>query len=100
MATPANLIVRNGSIRGFQKGIDSTGASNTTGVMIVEDLTVTGCGFFGINAKGRFVAVHRCRVIETGHMTSFVATDIDGILVDAGSYRVEDNSVADTVPGS
>src|SRR5437588_3522421 len=31
-ATTANLIVRNGSIHGFQKGIDSTGASTTTGV--------------------------------------------------------------------
>jgi hypothetical protein len=86
-----NVVVRNGSVRGFRRGIEIVGGSGH----LIEGMTFDANTQAGIYLSSVQNAIARGnRVVNTGG-TAF-ATDTYGIYADGSDVRVLDNDVSDT----
>jgi hypothetical protein len=86
-----NIIVRNGAIRRFSRGVD-IGQGGFGGGVVVEDLRIDAHAKFGILARGRAAIVRRNQVVQngiTGDGQRF------GIWVEGPGSIVADNQVVD-----
>jgi Right handed beta helix region len=88
-----NVTVRNGSVRGFQRGVYLIGVGGQG--YLVEDVRAQGNTAFGIQAFGGASIVRRCTVIDTGGSTATPAFAF-GINTAGENVQVIDNSVVHT----
>jgi hypothetical protein len=88
-----NVQIRNGTIRGFRRGVEITNGSGH----LVEEMVLDANTEFGVALQGAGQSVVRGnRVLNTG--ASAVANDSIGIYVAQGAgNRILDNDVANTV---
>ena len=90
-----NIVIRNGTIEGFYRGIwldnDSDGSFNH----LVEKVRAIGNGFAGIQVEGEDLVIRNNQVSQTGPSNDF--TKAYGIyLNNFKSARVSENTVTDT----
>jgi hypothetical protein len=92
-----NLIVRNGTIRGFRSGvrIENGPASPSLGVM-VEDMLIDQSIAEGIAVYGQGAIIRRNRVVATGVAATSVSTTVTGIHFEGSVGSVVDNHVFNT----
>jgi nitrous oxidase accessory protein NosD len=88
-----NIIIRNGTIRGFVKAVYLYDASPffTSKGHLVEAILADSSVYAGIHVQGRGIIVRRNRVIDTGE-----DLDADGIIVVGSGIRVIDNDISYT----
>jgi hypothetical protein len=92
-----NVIVRNGNLRGFLRGVFLEGASSRR--HLVERIRADENTLAGIDVTGPGSVVRRNQVVGTGGTTSSgSAVDTFGIRVDGAGARILDNDVTDTMP--
>ena len=92
-----NIIIKNGTIRGFREGIllETSGASQGH---IVEDIRADQNTYIGIEVDGSGNIVRNNQVVATGGTTVFGANaDAYGISVTGSGPRVLNNDVINTV---
>lgn len=91
-----NITIRNGSIRGFRRGIYLEDASpyTTSSVHLVEDVLVDGSTQIGIMVKGQGCRVRNNQVVDTGG--ALASLHMFGIVVYGPSAMVLNNEVAGT----
>ena len=88
-----NIVVKNGTVRGFEQGVRlNSYQANVTGVT-VEDIKVDRSSGAGISVLGEQMIVRRCTVTNTGGSPGGTF----GIYVDGGTAIVKDNEVLNTV---
>jgi hypothetical protein len=92
-----NLVVRNGSVRGFARAVFLEGGVNAQ-AQVVEGIRADGNTLAGIHVMGRGNLVRRSQVRSTGGAAAGPDADTFGIRVDGPQARVLDNDVEDTVP--
>jgi len=91
-----NITLRNGSIRGFLRGIqlDQSGVGTSSGHLI-EDMLLDGNRLVGVRASGSGLILRRNRVVNTGAGT--ISTIANGIqLSNASKSVIVDNVVSGT----
>lgn len=88
-----NLTIKNGTVRGFQRGINLIG-SNSRG-HVIEDIRAEGNTLMGISVTGSGSIIRRNRVFATGPTSNSTFTT-SGIYAKGLGIRVLDNLVADT----
>jgi hypothetical protein len=89
-ANRKGIVIRNGVVRGFARGVSLEGAGSSH---VVEDLRVEQSAVAGIWAEGDDVAVRRCKVATTSPTTP--DTSAEGIRVAGIHARVLGNDVLD-----
>lgn len=87
-----NITIRNGTIRGFSRGImlEGTGVESDTSGHIVEDLRIEGSRLEGIAVTGRDAVVRRNVVTDTGNG---ISTNATAISVEGDAATVSHNIV-------
>jgi hypothetical protein len=88
----SDITVRNGTVRGFLKGVELKGGVDS-GRVLVEDLEVTNCGRTAIDVTAYLAEVRRCSIRDTGFVTNAIAGDIWGIVVTARTSIITGNQV-------
>lgn len=96
-----NVVVRNGNVRGFRRGIfleqTTAGASKR---LVVERCRVDGNTEAGIHVQGSDVTVRDNQVLGVGGGTALVLeADVSGIHVEGARPRIIGNDVSDVQPG-
>lgn len=91
-ANRKGIVIRNGVIRGFARGVslEGTGSSH-----VVEELRVEQSAAAGIWMEGSGVVVRGCKVTATSPPTP--DTSVEGIRVAGSEARVLNNDVLDTL---
>ena len=89
-----NLTIKNGTIRGFLRGILLTDSGASQG-HVVEDIRADQNTFQGIQVQGAGTIVRNNQVVATGGTT--LAASVFGIVVVGTGPRVLNNDVIDTV---
>jgi parallel beta-helix repeat protein len=92
-----NITIRNGTIRGFHRGIYLEG-DDTSGGHLVEDIHAHHCTYVGILVKGAGSIVRRNRVADIAGST-ILGTRF-GIDVLGTGVEVSDNQVFGVTPGT
>ena len=95
-----NITIRNGSIRGFYRGIwlhDSSSYTASSG-HLVEDINADGNTFVGIMVAGTGNTVRNNRIVSTGGSTNFMYAY--GIVVYGPGVRVLSNDITDVAAQS
>ena len=83
------VVVRNGTVRGFDTGVYLAGSG------LVENVSAIGCKEFGVYVIGGFSTVRRCIVRDTGGGAIYPSPAIvQGIRVQGGDTIIEDCTVA------
>jgi len=91
-----NITIRNGTIRGFFRGIylqDSSPFTTSQG-QLIEDIRADNNTYIGMTIKGRGNIVRRNQVVDTGGST--VASYVYGILLYGPGGRVLNNDISGT----
>ena len=88
-----NLVIRNGNIRGFWKGVVIGGKAS-----VVEHLRVDENSANGIAVGGSYHVVRHNEVSDTGGNTT--GTQVTGIYFSGDSLQIVDNSVVNTFDNS
>ena len=94
-----NITLRNGTVRGFYKGIylGDTGGYATSQAHLVEDIRVDVNTYIGIEVRGRGNIIRKNQVVDTGGRSP--AADAFGIVIYGPGNRVINNDVYETVAG-
>ena len=93
-----NITIRNGTVRGFLRGILLEDSSVTSQGNVIEEIRADQNTFVGIKAVGRGNIVRNNQVVATGGTTTFGANaDARGIVVTGAEPLVLNNDVIDTV---
>ena len=90
------ITIRNGTIRGFYRGVYLQGGAVSQG-HLVEDIVADANKYAGIWVDGPGSVVRRNRVRNTSGTTVGADTDTFGIRVTGSGCRVSDNDVTGTV---
>jgi hypothetical protein len=94
----ADVIVRNGTVRGFYYGVRLDDTSGTTSSeYIIENIRASKNTYYGIYAVGSWSQVRYNSVIQTGGSTVSGTVNAYGIYVQGASARVRDNAVVKTI---
>lgn len=95
-----NITIRNGSIRGFIRGIFLAGTSpyDDSQGHLIEGVRADGNTRVGIAVEGRGSVIRGNQVVQTGGTTHF--SDVAGILVRGTGVEMIDNSISETVEES
>lgn len=88
-----NITVRNGTVRGFARGIYLEGVEDT-GSNLIENIHADHCTFLGIQVKGRGSIVRKNRVTSVGGHTVFLANRF-GIHLTGTGIKALDNEIFD-----
>lgn len=88
------ITVKNGTVRGFNYGIDVNALQAAVGDVSVEGVRADGCELVGISVKAVTLAVRRCTIVNTGNGGIYSPT---GLYVDGAFGSVIDNEVLGTV---
>lgn len=88
-----NVTVRNGTIRGFFRGVFFEDNANSAGIT-VENIVADHCTFLGLQVKGRAAIVRHNRVRNVGGSTAFT-TQRYGIFLQSVGGMLSDNVVTD-----
>ena len=95
----ANAAIRNGTVRGFMRGIYILGGSNH----LVEDLLVAGNTCTGVWVNGNRTTIRDSRIMNTGGATvsggGLTCTAV-GINLSSSSHRISGTDIVDVVGGS
>lgn len=95
-ANRANVTIKNGTIRGYFKGISLTDAGGGQG-HVVEDIRADQNTFVGIEASGSGNIVRNNQVVTTGGSTTFGSNaSAQGILMAGSGPRALNNDVINT----
>jgi len=90
-----NVTVRNGTIRGFLRGISITGSPSQG--HLIEDVHADGNTLAGVWVEGSGSIVRNNQVSGTGGTTTLANTDTYGIRGLGAGYRVTGNDVTETL---
>ncbi|MHC4687903.1 MAG: NosD domain-containing protein [Planctomycetota bacterium] len=93
-----NITIRNGTIRGFIRGIDLNGSDATSSGHLIEDVRADGNTRMGIRVVGTGNVIRNNQVVSTGGST--VSSSAFGIAVFGTGARVINNDVTDTAASS
>ncbi len=88
-----NITIRNGTVRGFARGIYLEGVEDT-GSNLIENIHADHCTFLGIQVKGRGSIVRKNRVTSVGGHTVFLANRF-GIHLTGTGTKALDNEIFD-----
>jgi parallel beta-helix repeat protein len=90
-----NITIRNGTIRGFQRGIALTQGGSTSSGHLVEHLLLEQNRFTGVFVQGTGNVIRNNNVVKTGLGGSLI--EANGILVtDSNNTVIADNVVSGT----
>jgi len=96
-----NITLRNGTIRGFLRGVylrDGSSGHDTYGGHLLEDLRFDGNTWIALQTEGRGNLIRRNQVVDTGGST--VAVFAWGIIASGPGARILDNDVDATFSGT
>lgn len=91
-----NITIRNGTIRGFYRGIQITDSGSSAG-HLVEGIRADSNKLMGILVGGKASIVRNCQVAGTTGSTATADVNATGIQVGGSGARVANNDVTDTV---
>ena len=93
-----NITIRNGTIRGFYRGIWLDGSSpyTTSQGHLVEDIRAEQNTYVGIDVRGRGSIVRRNQVVDTGGSTTYATASAYGIVLTGPGVRALDNDIIGT----
>jgi hypothetical protein len=95
-----NITVKNGNIRGFQRGVylhDTSGSFTSSQGHLVEDIRADQNTYAGIVVEGRGNVVRNNQVVDTTGTTVTPNSDIFGLQVTGPGSRVINNDSTETV---
>jgi nitrous oxidase accessory protein NosD len=94
--TAQDITVRNGTLRNFSIGVYLDTNTDSSRVL-VEDVTVANCGYYGIHAQGYSSEVRGCHVLDAGYQSA--NSNIFGISAYGISVKVVGNEVGNISTG-
>ncbi len=93
----SNIVIRNGTIEGFYRGIYLQNENGSSSDHLVEDIHATENHFAGMQVEGENLLVRNNHVTGTGPSDEGSTIQANGILVTSfKNARVWDNTVSDT----
>jgi len=92
------ITIRNGTIRGFYRGIwlDDTSPYTTSQGHLIEDIRADKNTYMGIMIIGRGNIVRRNQVVDTGGSTAYSNMPAVGIVLNGPGGRILDNDISQT----
>jgi len=84
------ITVRNGIVRGFERGVEIETSYRSTGLHVLEELHITGCTLLGVHVHGAAALIRRNDVSDIGGVDTINA---HGISASSGAFRIVDNDV-------
>jgi hypothetical protein len=84
------ITVRNGSVRGFERGVDIQTTRRSTGLHVLEDLHITACTQLGMYVHGAAALIRHNDVSDIGGVDT---SNAHGISANSGTFRIVNNDV-------
>jgi hypothetical protein len=92
------IVVRNGTIRGFETGVVLGDNTFTSVGYTVEDLTIEKSWFTGLHISGLAFVVQRNRILNTGGSTAAGPNrEANAITIQSGAGSIKDNQILTVV---
>lgn len=94
----ANVTIRNGSVRGYHKGIHVKNTAGNAAAIRIERFAVSHCNHTGLLVEGR-ATLYQVQVDDIKAHDSYPGTDLDAFgIVIGGDSSVVESDVASVIP--